>query len=49
MDGCSRFMVVMYHHHFSAGASGNCVNLIFAFAMCWGEYLYALVNVTTEV
>ena len=35
-------------NHLSAGVPGIVSTAIFAFAMCWGEYLYALVNVTQE-
>ena len=47
MDGCSRFMV-MYRIIFPLALPGIVSTAIFAFAMCWGEYLYALVNVTQE-
>ena len=47
MDGCARFMV-MYRIIFPLALPGIVSTAIFAFAMCWGEYLYALVNVTQE-
>ena len=46
VDGCSRFRA-MYQIIFPLALPGIISTTIFAFAMCWGEYLYALVNVTT--
>lgn len=45
MDGCSKFQI-MYRIIFPLSLPGIVSTTIFAFAMCWGEYLYALVNVT---
>lgn len=45
MDGCSKFQI-MYRIIFPLALPGIISTTIFAFAMCWGEYLYALVNVT---
>lgn len=45
MDGCSKFQI-MYRIIFPLSLPGIISTTIFAFAMCWGEYLYALVNVT---
>lgn len=47
MDGCSRFKI-MYKIIFPLALPGIISTAIFAFAMCWGEYLYALVNITKE-
>lgn len=46
MDGCSHFMI-MYRIIFPLALPGIISPTIFAFAMCWGEYLYALVNLTS--
>ena len=46
MDGCSQFMI-MYRIVFPLALPGIVSTTIFAFAMCWGEYLYALVNLTS--
>lgn len=46
MDGCSYFMI-MYRIIFPLALPGIISTTIFAFAMCWGEYLYALVNLTS--
>lgn len=46
MDGCTRFRT-MYQIIFPLALPGIISTTIFAFAMCWGEYLYALVNVTS--
>lgn len=46
MDGCSHFMI-MYRIIFPLALPGIVSTTIFAFAMCWGEYLYALVNLTS--
>lgn len=49
MDGCSQFKI-MYKIVFPLALPGIVSTTIFAFAQCWGEYLYALVNLTsTEV
>lgn len=49
IDGCSRFQT-MYRIIFPLALPGIISTTIFAFAMCWGEYLYALVNlVSSEV
>lgn len=45
VDGCSRFKI-MYRIIFPLIIPGIISTAIFAFAMCWGEYLYALVNIT---
>lgn len=45
VDGCSKFRI-MYQIIFPLALPGIVSTTIFAFAMCWGEYLYALVNVT---
>lgn len=45
VDGCSKFRV-MYQIIFPLALPGIVSTTIFAFAMCWGEYLYALVNIT---
>lgn len=47
VDGCSRFRV-MYQIIFPLALPGIVSTTIFAFAMCWGEYMYALVNITSE-
>ena len=46
MDGCSHFMI-MYRIIFPLALPGIISTTIVAFAMCWGEYLYALVNLTS--
>lgn len=46
VDGCSRLQI-MYRIVFPLAIPGIVSTTIFAFAMCWGEYLYALVNVTS--
>ena len=46
MDGCSHFMI-MYRIIFPLALPGIISTTIYAFAMCWGEYLYALVNLTS--
>lgn len=46
MDGCSHF-IIMYRIIFPLALPGIISTTIFAFAMCWGEYLYALVNLTS--
>lgn len=45
VDGCSKLRV-MYQIIFPLALPGIVSTTIFTFAMCWGEYLYALVNVT---
>lgn len=45
VDGCGRLRV-MYQIVFPLALPGIISTTIFAFAMCWGEYLYALVNIT---
>lgn len=45
VDGCGRLRV-MYQIIFPLALPGIISTTIFAFAMCWGEYLYALVNIT---
>lgn len=47
MDGCNRF-TIMYRIVFPLVLPGIISTTIFAFAMCWGEYLYALVNLTSS-
>ncbi len=47
VDGCTRFRV-MYQIIFPLALPGIVSTTIFAFAMCWGEYMYALVNITSE-
>lgn len=47
VDGCNRF-VIMYRIIFPLALPGIISTTIFAFAMCWGEYLYALVNLTSS-
>ena len=46
MDGCSHFMI-MYRIIFPLALPGIISTTISAFAMCWGEYLYVLVNLTS--
>lgn len=46
VDGCSNFRI-MYQIVFPLALPGIVSTTIFAFAMCWGEYLYALVNITS--
>lgn len=49
IDGCSKFQT-MYRIVFPLALPGIISTTIFAFAMCWGEYLYALVNlISSEV
>lgn len=47
MDGCGR-VEIMYRIVFPLALPGVISTTIFAFAMCWGEYLYALVNLTSS-
>lgn len=44
VDGCSKIRI-MYQVIFPLALPGIVSTTIFAFAMCWGEYLYALVNI----
>lgn len=46
VDGSSKFRC-MYQIIFPLALPGIISTTIFAFAMCWGEYLYALVNITS--
>lgn len=49
IDGCSKFQT-RYRIIFPLALPGIISTTIFAFAMCWGEYLYALVNlISSEV
>lgn len=47
VDGCSQFGI-MYRIIFPLALPGVISTTIFAFAMCWGEYMYALVNLTSS-
>lgn len=47
VDGCSR-IGTMYRIVFPLVLPGIISTTIFAFAMCWGEYMYALVNLTSS-
>lgn len=47
IDGCSR-MGILWRIIFPLSLNGLISTAIFAFTMCWGEYLYALVNVTSK-
>lgn len=47
MDGCGRLQC-MYRIVFPLSSSGIVSTFIFAFSMCWGEYLYALVNISSS-
>lgn len=47
MDGCTKFQT-MYKIVFPLALPGIISTTIFTFAMCWGEYLYALVNLTSS-
>ena len=47
VDGCTRFGA-MYRIVFPLALPGIVSTTIFAFAMCWGEYLYALVNISSR-
>jgi len=47
IDGCSKFQT-MYRIIFPLALPGIISTTIFAFAMCWGEYLYALVNLVSK-
>ncbi|MFI3256728.1 MAG: carbohydrate ABC transporter permease [Spirochaetales bacterium] len=46
IDGCSR-LKTMYVIIFPLMLPGIVSTFIFAFSMCWGEYLYALVNINS--
>jgi multiple sugar transport system permease protein len=46
IDGCGR-LGVMYRIIFPLVMPGIVSTFIFAFSMCWGEYLYALVNISS--
>ena len=45
VDGCER-LTVMYKIIFPLVMPGIISTFVFAFSMCWGEYLYALVNIS---
>lgn len=47
VDGCTRWQS-MYRIVFPLALPGIISTTIFAFAMCWGEYLYALVNINSK-
>lgn len=47
VDGCSKFRT-MYKIVFPLALPGIISTTIFTFAMCWGEYMYALVNLTSS-
>ena len=47
VDGCSR-IGTMYKIVFPLALPGIISTTIFTFAMCWGEYMYALVNLTSS-
>lgn len=46
IDGCSRIQC-MYRITFPLALPGIVSTFIFAFSLCWGEYLYALVNISS--
>lgn len=46
VDGCTQWQT-MYKIVFPLALPGIISTTIFTFAMCWGEYLYALVNLTS--
>lgn len=46
VDGCTKLQT-MYRIVFPLALPGIISITIFTFAMCWGEYLYALVNLTS--
>ncbi len=46
VDGCTKLQT-MYRIVFPLALPGIVSTMIFTFAMCWGEYLYALVNLTS--
>ncbi len=47
VDGCSRLQC-MYRIVFPLATPGIISTFIFAFSLCWGEYMYALVNVSSS-
>lgn len=47
VDGCSRLQN-MFRIVFPLATPGIVSTFIFAFSMCWGEYLYALVNISSS-
>lgn len=47
VDGCSRLQT-MYQIVFPLAKPGIISTFIFGFSMCWGEYLYALVNISSS-
>lgn len=47
VDGCSRIQT-MFRIVFPLAKPGIISTCIFAFSMCWGEYLYALVNISSS-
>lgn len=47
VDGCSK-IGTMYKIVFPLALPGIISTTIFTFAMCWGEYMYALVNLTSS-
>ncbi len=47
IDGASQFEI-MYKVVFPLALPGIISTTIFTFAMCWGEYLYALVNISSS-
>ncbi|MEG0914005.1 MAG: carbohydrate ABC transporter permease [Oscillospiraceae bacterium] len=47
VDGCNRLQN-MYRIVFPLAIPGIVSTFIFAFSMCWGEYLYALVNISSS-
>ncbi|WP_130837410.1 carbohydrate ABC transporter permease [Lachnoclostridium sp. Marseille-P6806] len=47
VDGCTKLQT-MYRIVFPLALPGIVSTTIFTFAMCWGEYLYALVNLTSK-
>ena len=47
VDGCTKLQC-MYRIVFPLATPGIISTFIFAFSLCWGEYLYALVNVSSS-
>lgn len=47
VDGCTRLQT-MYLIVFPLAKPGIISTFIFGFSMCWGEYLYALVNISSS-
>lgn len=47
VDGCTRLQN-MYRIVFPLALPGIVSTFIFAFSLCWGEYLYALVNISSS-